>query len=153
MALEFTLKDLATQTAVAGDTPLLYVLRNDFGLNGPKFGCGAGQCGACTVLLDGAPIRSCVTPLAVIAGKKLTTLEGLGTWHKPHALQKAFIEEQALQCGYCANGVLMAAAALLDKNPRPSDDEVRRALHGHLCRCGAQGRMVKAIARAHEASG
>ncbi len=131
------------------ETPLLYVLRNDLGLNGPRFGCGRGQCGACTVLLDGEAARSCVTPLAVAKGRKVTTLEGLGTRARPHPLQEAFIEHQALQCGYCTNGMIMSAAALLNDNPRPSEPEIRTALAGNLCRCGAHQRILAAI---HEAA-
>lgn len=153
MAIKLRLNGKTETVAVDGDVPLLYVLRNDLGLNGPKFGCGLGQCGACTVLLDGAPIRSCLVPLSVAAGKDLTTLEGLGERDSPHALQEAFINEQALQCGYCGNGVLMAAAALLTSNPRPTEDEIRSALQGHLCRCGSQARIIKAITRAAESLG
>jgi len=127
-------------------TTLLDALRNDVGLNGPKFGCGLAQCGACAVLLDGVSIRSCVTPATTIAGKSITTLEGLGTEEDPHPLQSAFISEQAVQCGYCTNGVIITAAALLRKNPSPTTLEIKQALSGHLCRCGAQLRMLKAIA-------
>ena len=119
--------------SVDADTALLYVLRNDIGLNGPKFGCGLAQCGACTVLVGGKPVRSCVTPMSAVKGP-VTTIEGLGTLDKLHPLQRAFIEEQACQCGYCGNGMVMAAKALLDRNPKPSDRDVRAALNGHLCR-------------------
>jgi len=153
MAIELRLNGSAETVTADGDVPLLYVLRNDLGLNGPKFGCGLGQCGACTVLLDGAPIRSCLVPLSAAAGKDLATLEGLGDSNSPHALQQAFIEEQALQCGYCGNGVLMAAAALLTSNPRPTEDEIRSALQAHLCRCGSQARIIKAVKRAAESMG
>jgi nicotinate dehydrogenase subunit A len=148
MGIEFTLNGHAASVDVDPNTSLLEVIRNDLGLNGPKFGCGLAQCGACAVLLDGASIRSCVTPVAGIAGKSVTTLEGLGNAEQPHPLQQAFIEEQAIQCGYCANGVIITAAALLARNPGANDKEVRQALSGHLCRCGAQPRMLKAIARA-----
>jgi nicotinate dehydrogenase subunit A len=148
MGIEFTLNGSAVSVDVDPQTSLLEVIRNDLELNGPKFGCGLSQCGACAVLLDGESIRSCVTPVVSIAGKAVTTLEGLGNAEHPHPLQSAFIEEQAIQCGYCANGVIITAAALLARNPGASDHEVRQALSGHLCRCGAQPRMLKAIARA-----
>lgn len=135
--------------AEAGDSALLlYVLRNDFEINGPRFGCGLGQCGGCTIQIDGAPVRSCMTKLSVVAGRDVSTLESLGTPDDPHPLQQAFVDEQALQCGYCANGVLMAADALLRRNPNPSDSEIRLALQGNLCRCGAQPRIIKAVALA-----
>lgn len=136
------------QLDVPQDTPLLYALRNDLGLNGPKFGCGLAQCGACTVLVDGGPVRSCVTPVAAVIGRRITTLEGLGTRAKPHPLQTAFIENQAMQCGYCSNGMMMSAAALLEKNPDPSEEQIRTALSGNLCRCGTHGRIIKAITEA-----
>lgn len=130
------------------DTPLLYVLRNDYELNGTKFGCGLAQCGACTVLVDGRSTRSCVTPVSALAGKAVTTLEGLGTLDKLHPLQKAFLDEQAAQCGYCTSGMIMAAKALLDSKPRPSDAEIKNALAGNLCRCGSHNRIVRAVQRA-----
>jgi nicotinate dehydrogenase subunit A len=133
---------------VSEDAPLLFVLRNDLNLNGPKFGCGLSQCGACTVLVDGQPVRSCVTATGTVAGAEITTLEGLGSLDKPSKLQKAFMDEQAMQCGYCVNGIIMRAKALLDANPKPSEAEVRAALDGNLCRCGAQNRMVRAVLRA-----
>jgi len=148
MGIEFTLNGTAVSVDVDPQTSLLEVIRNDLELNGPKFGCGLAQCGACAVLLDGESIRSCVTPVASIAGKAVTTLEGLGNAEHPHPVQSAFIEEQAIQCGYCANGVIITASALLARNPGASEQEVRQALSGHLCRCGAQPRMLKAIARA-----
>jgi len=129
------------------ETPLLYALRNDVGLNGPKFGCGLAQCGACTVLIDGKPVRSCVTPLSAVKGA-ITTIEGLGSTDKLHPLQKAFIAEQACQCGYCGNGMVMSAKALLERNPRPTNDEIRQALNGHLCRCASHNRIVRAVQRA-----
>ena len=127
------------------DTPLLYVLRNDIGLNGAKFGCGLAQCGACTVLLDGKPQRSCVLPVAVAAKGRITTIEGLGTADKPHPLQRAFIDEQACQCGYCGNGMIMTATALLDRNPHPDESAIKEALNGHLCRCASHNRIVRAV--------
>jgi nicotinate dehydrogenase subunit A len=129
-------------------TPLLYVLRNDFELNGAKYGCGLAQCGACTVIIDGKPERSCVTPCGPAAGKTITTLEGLGTLDKLHPLQKAFLDEQAAQCGYCTSGMIMAAKALLDTNPKPSEAQIKLALAGNLCRCGSHNRIVRAVQRA-----
>lgn len=130
------------------ETPLLYVLRNDLDLHGPKFGCGLAQCGACTVLMDGVAIRSCVTPVSRVERRKITTLEGLGSVARPHPIQKAFIEEQAAQCGYCINGMIMSAKALLDKNPTPSDGEIKQALAANLCRCGTHLRILRAVRRA-----
>jgi nicotinate dehydrogenase subunit A len=131
--------------------PLLYVLRNALGLTGPKFGCGLGQCGACTVLVDGTATRACMLPVSDVGTRKVTTLEGLGTPEKPHPLQAAFIAEQAAQCGYCTSGMVMSAAALLAAQPRPSEDEVRGALQGNLCRCGSHVRVLRAVLRAAEA--
>jgi nicotinate dehydrogenase subunit A len=148
MAIEFTLNGKQTRIDVDEKTPLLEVLRNDMELNGAKFGCGLAQCGACAVLLDGASIRSCVMPISAVAGKSVTTLEGLGSAEQPHPLQSAFIDEQALQCGYCTSGIIVTAAALLKRNATPTSDEIKQALRGHLCRCGAQPRMIKAVARA-----
>ncbi len=136
------------QVNVEPDAPLLYILRNDFELSGPRFGCGLSQCGACTVLVDGKPMRSCVAPVVAIAGKEITTLEGLGSKDKLHPLQKAFIEEQAAQCGFCTNGMIMTAKALLDKTPKPSETQIRKALAANLCRCGTHNRVVRAIQRA-----
>jgi len=130
------------------DVPLLYVLRNDLELNGPKFGCGMAQCGACTVLMDGNAIRSCVTPVSAVQNKPVTTLEGLGTTKKLHKIQQAFIDEQAAQCGYCINGMIMTTKALLDKTPKPTDIEIKRALDGNLCRCGTHIRILRAVKRA-----
>jgi nicotinate dehydrogenase subunit A len=129
------------------DAPLLYILRNDLELNGPKFGCGLAQCGACTVLLDGKPVRSCVTPVSAATGR-ITTIEGLGTIGKLHPLQKAFIEEQACQCGYCGNGMVMSAQALLERNPKPTERDIKEALNGHLCRCASHNRIVRAVQKA-----
>jgi len=134
------------------DTPLLFVLRNDLELNGPKFGCGLGQCGACTVHVDGAPRRSCVTALSAVAGKEIVTLEGLGTPDRLHPLQQAFIDEQAAQCGYCVNGMIMRAAALLAQTPRPTREQILSAMSANLCRCGTHMRIVRAIERAAESS-
>ena len=133
--------------AVEPDTPLLYVLRNDLELNGPKFGCGLAQCGACSVLVDGKEVRSCVTPVSAVKGP-ITTIEGLGTLEKLHPLQQAFIAEQACQCGFCGNGMVIAAKALLDRNSSPTNGEVRQALNGHLCRCASHNRIVRAVQRA-----
>jgi nicotinate dehydrogenase subunit A len=139
----------ATRNAnVEPDTPLLYVLRNDLELSGPRFGCGLSQCGACTVLLDGKATRSCVTPVSAVGAKSVVTLEGLGTAEKPHPLQKAFIEEQAAQCGYCSNGMIMTAKALLDGTPTPTEAQVKKALAANLCRCGTHNRIVRAVLRA-----
>jgi nicotinate dehydrogenase subunit A len=132
----------------APDSPLLYVLRNDLGLNGPKFGCGLGQCGACAAIVGGNLVRTCVTPLASIGNEPVTTLEGLGSVENPHALQKAFIAEQAAQCGYCTNGIIMAAKVLLDRNRNPDDEQIKDALADHLCRCGVHHRVVRAGRRA-----
>ena len=133
------------------DTPLLYVLRNELKLRGPRFGCGLAQCGACTVQADGKPIRSCVTPVSAVQDKKITTLEGLGSSEDPGAVQKAFIAHQAAQCGYCTNGMIMAADAFLKKNPRPSEEQIKRAMNPWLCRCGTHFRIVAAIKAAAEA--
>ena len=148
MPVEFRLNKQDVSTDVDPKTPLLEVLRNDFELNAPKFGCGLAQCGACAVHVDDVSTRACVLPVGAVAGKSVTTLEGLGNAANPHPLQEAFIAEQALQCGYCGSGIIMAAAALLERNPKPSDADVRKALSGHLCRCGAQPRMLKAVSRA-----
>ena len=144
----------ATRTVPAEpDTPLLYVLRNDLALNGAKFGCGLAQCGACTVLVDGQPVRSCVTPAGTVGQSEITTIEGLGSIQKPHPLQQAFIDEQAAQCGYCINGMIMTARALLARNPHPNTTEIRQALAGNLCRCGTHHRILRAIARAAKEMG
>lgn len=129
-------------------TPLLYALSDDLALNGPKFGCGLGQCGACTVIVKGQAIRSCITPVRSVAGADITTLEGIGTADKPHPLQRAFIEEQAAQCGFCVNGVILTAKAFLDKNPKATEPEIEQALSGVLCRCFASVRMLRAIQKA-----
>jgi len=128
-------------------TPLLYVLSDDLALRGPKFGCGLGQCGCCTVLVKGRPVRSCITPVSTVAGSEITTLEGLGTIERPHPIQKAFVDEQAIQCGFCLSGVMLTAKAALDANPKASDAQLRQALATVLCRCGTHTRMFKAIRR------
>jgi nicotinate dehydrogenase subunit A len=130
------------------DTPLLYVLRNDLALNAAKFGCGLGQCGACTVIVDGKAVLSCVTPLLLLEGRQVTTLEGLGSIETPAPIQRAFMDEQAAQCGYCIAGMMMRAQALLHGNPRPTDDEIRAELESHLCRCGTHMRILRAVHRA-----
>ncbi|WP_325435489.1 (2Fe-2S)-binding protein [Pseudomonas nitroreducens] len=139
--------------AVAADTPLLYVLRNDLQLNGPKFGCGLGECGACTVHLDGIATRSCITPISAAVGRQVTTLEGLGTLDAPHPVQQAFIDEQAAQCGYCSNGMIMTSAALLARNSSPSDEEIRQELAYNLCRCGTHVQILSAVRKAAERIG
>jgi nicotinate dehydrogenase subunit A len=130
------------------DSMLLYALRDNLGLHGPKFGCGLSECGACTVILDGVAVHSCVTPLAAAHGQKIVTLEGLSVDGKPNALQAAFIEEQAAQCGYCINGMIMTAQAFLDHHPKPNRDEIKQALNNNLCRCGTHMRIVRAVERA-----
>jgi nicotinate dehydrogenase subunit A len=130
------------------EMPLLYALRNNIGLHGPRFGCGLGQCGSCTVHLEGKAIRSCVTPVSTVAQRRVVTLEGLGTPQKLHPLQQAFIDEQAMQCGYCMNGMIMQAAALLKENKQPNDDQIKLALARNLCRCGSHLRIVRAVKRA-----
>ena len=148
--MAITLKVNGRSHAVTADpeTALLYVLRNDLKLKGARFGCGMGQCGACTVLVDGKPVQSCDFPISAAAGKDVTTIEGLARNGKLHPLQQAFIDEQAAQCGYCATGIIMAAKALLDANPRPTESDIRFALKGNLCRCGTHYRILRAIQRA-----
>ena len=128
-------------------TPLLYVLSDDLELRGPKFGCGLAQCGACTVIVKGQAIRSCVTPVGTVAGSEITTLDGLGTIQNPHPIQKAFIEEQAMQCGFCLNGVIMTAKAFVDRNPKATEAQIQQAMSGVLCRCFTHVRMLRAIKR------
>ena len=130
------------------DTPLLYVLRDDLQLNGAKFGCGFGQCGACTVMVDGKAIFSCLMPIALLPGRQITTIEGLGTEAAPGVVQQAFLEEQAAQCGYCIAGMVMRAQALLERNPSPSEDQIREAMMPNLCRCGTHMRIIRAVERA-----
>lgn len=158
--LKLRVNGVAREVQSAPDTPLLYVLTDELHLQGPRFGCGLAQCGSCSVLLDGAEIRSCVTPLSAASGKSVTTLEGLPHWyaqqeklaHSPelHPIQQAVIDEQAIQCGYCYNGMMIKAAELLSKKSRPSDQQIRAAMNGHLCRCGSYPRMMRAIRRASE---
>jgi nicotinate dehydrogenase subunit A len=135
------------------DMPLLYALRNDLGLNNPKFGCGLAQCGACTVHIDGAPVRSCVTPMSAVGSGKVVTLAGLGTPDKPHPVQAAYVQEQVPQCGYCINGWIMTAAALLNENKKPSDEQIKEALTGLKCRCGTHMSIMRAVKRASEMMG
>lgn len=130
------------------DMPLLYALRDSLALKGPRFGCGLGQCGACTVHVDGKAVRSCITPLSKIKNEKIVTLEGLGTPEKPHPVQKAFIEAQAAQCGYCINGMVMESAAFLTENKKPTDEQIKKALENNICRCGTHVRIVAAVKRA-----
>ena len=151
MALSLKVNGAVHSVGAEADTPLLYVLRNDLGLNAAKFGCGLGQCGACTVLVDGAPVRSCITPIGALAQSEITTLEGLGTVERPHPLQAAFMAEQAAQCGYCIPGMIIGTKALLDRNPDPTDEEIRDALAIHLCRCGTHARILRAVRRAARA--
>jgi nicotinate dehydrogenase subunit A len=145
MTYGLTVNGLSHEVSAAPETPLLYVLRNDLGLNGPKFGCGLGQCGACAALVGGKLARTCSIALRDVGGDPVVTLEGLGTMQKLHPLQKAFIDAQAAQCGYCSNGMIMAAKALLDRSPTPSDEEIKDALADQLCRCGTHNRIVSAV--------
>lgn len=152
MPIELRVNGGNMEVDVDESTPLLYILRNDLGLAGPRFGCGLGQCGACTVLLDGQPIRACVTAAAGAIGREITTLEGLGDRTDPHPVQAAFIAEQAAQCGYCTSGMIVTAAALLERTPKPTDEQIRAALNNNLCRCGTHTRIIKAVKRAAEDS-
>jgi nicotinate dehydrogenase subunit A len=147
MSYRITVNGESHVVTTAPETPLLYALRNDLGLNGPKFGCGLGQCGACAALVGGKLARTCSMALRDVGDDQVVTLEGLGTSQQPHPLQKAFIEEQAAQCAYCSNGMIMAAKALLDRNPKPSEVEIKDALADQLCRCGAHNRIVRAVRR------
>jgi nicotinate dehydrogenase subunit A len=151
MAITLDVNGTPRTVPAAPDAPLLYVLRNDLELNSAKYGCGFGQCGACTVIVDGQAIRSCMTPVSAVAGKKIVTLEALGSYDRPGVLQQAFIDEQAAQCGYCVAGVMMSAKALLDRNPNPTETQIREALAGNLCRCGTHNRIVRAVQRAAKA--
>ena len=146
-AIALTVNNVSHTVDVDPTTPLLYVLSDDLGLRGPKFGCGLGQCGSCTVIVSGRAIRSCVTPVSSVSGATVTTLEGLGTPERPHPIQKAFIDEQAAQCGFCLSGVILTAKAVLDQNPKASDAEIQRAMSTVLCRCFGNGRMLRAIRR------
>ena len=147
MAINLKVNGQAHAVDIDPSTPLLYVLADELGLLGPKFGCGLGQCGSCTAIVGGVAVRSCVTPVSAVGAKEVVTLEGLGTPEKPHPIQKAFIEEQAAQCGFCLNGVILSAKAFLDKNPKASETEIQQALSGVLCRCFTHTRMHAAIAR------
>jgi nicotinate dehydrogenase subunit A len=153
MAVSLKVNGVTRSVPAEPDTPLLYVLRNDLELNGAKFGCGLAQCGACTVQVDGKAVRSCVAEIGALANAEIVTLEGLGTLDKPHPLQRAFIAEQAAQCGYCISGMIMSAKALLDRNPRPQESEVRDALAANLCRCGTHNRIIRAVLRASREMG
>lgn len=146
--LTITVNGVPHVVAAAPDTPLLYVLRNELGLNGPLFGCGLEQCGACTVLRGAEAVRSCMLPVGEVAGSQITTLEGLGTRDEPHPVQQAFIEEQAAQCGYCSPGLIVTIAALLWRRPHPPEEQIRAALDGNLCRCGSHVRILRAVRRA-----
>ena len=148
MTIKINVNGRGHEVVADAETPLLYVLRNELKLKGTRFGCGQGQCGACTVLLDGKPVQSCDMPVSAAAGKAITTIEGLGSVAAMHPLQRAFVTEQAAQCGYCVSGIIMSAKALLDANPRPTETEIRAALKGNLCRCGTHQRILRAIRRA-----
>ena len=145
MSIHLNVNGVARAVSADPETPLLYVLRNDLKLKGARYGCGLGLCGACTVIMDGAAVQSCDVPVSAVAGKSITTIEGIGTPEAPHPLQRAFIEKQAAQCGYCITGIIMSAKALLDVKPDPSDGEIREALARNLCRCGTHTRILKAI--------
>ena len=146
--LQVTVNGRPHRVQATPETPLLYVLRNELNLNAAKFGCGLAQCGACTVLSGGEPIRSCVVPVGEVAGAEVTTLEGLGTADNPHPIQRAFLEEQAAQCGFCIPGMMMTAAAFLEQNSRPDEAAIKEALAGNLCRCGTHVRILRAVQRA-----
>ena len=153
MAVNIKVNGAVHSVPAEPDTPLLYVLRNDLGLSAAKFGCGLGQCGTCTVLVDGAPVRSCIMPIGTLGQSEITTLEGIGTVEQPHPLQAAFIEEQAVQCGYCIPGMIMMAKALLDRKQQANEAEVRLALASNLCRCGTHNRIVRAILKVAQPGG
>jgi len=146
--ITLTVNGAQHQVDAEPDTPLLYVLRDQLQLNGAKYGCGLGQCGACTVIVDGEPVFSCLMPVSLLAGRQVTTLEGLGTAEKPGPVQAAFIEEQAAQCGFCIPGMIMRAQALLQKNPAPTEAQIRASMNPNLCRCGTHSRILRAVARA-----
>ncbi len=162
-AISLRVNETVSQVDVPADTPLLYVLMNDLKLQGPRFGCGLAQCGSCSVLVNGVETRSCVTPVSAVQGKSITTLEGLPAWYgaqkkmakapELHPLQQALVEEQALHCGYCMNGMMIKGSELLAKNPNPSEEQIRTAMNGHLCRCGTYPRVIQAIQRAARAMG
>jgi aerobic-type carbon monoxide dehydrogenase small subunit (CoxS/CutS family) len=151
MRIDLNVDGQAHTIETDADMPLLYALRDDLGLRNPRFGCGLSQCGACTVLINGEPVRSCVTAVNSVAGKTITTLNGIGTPEHPHKVQAAFIEEQVPQCGYCLNGWVMTSVSLLEKNPRPSDAQIREALSGIKCRCGTHTAILRAVKRAAQA--
>lgn len=148
MSIKITVNGRAHEVSAEDETPLLYVLRNETGCKGVRYGCGVGQCGTCTVIIDGKPVQSCDLPVSAVAGKSITTIEGIGSVDHPHPLQRAFVEEQAAQCGYCATGIIMSAKALLDANASPTDAEVKEALAKNLCRCGTHQRILRAVKRA-----
>jgi len=148
MALTLNVNGKSRTVEADAETPLLYALRNDLGLIGARYGCGLGQCGTCTVIIDGKAVQSCNVPVSDFAGKTITTVEGLGTAEAPHPLQQAFIDEQAAQCGYCVTGIVMSAKALLDANPKPTRAEITAALRDNLCRCGTHARIIRAVERA-----
>jgi nicotinate dehydrogenase subunit A len=152
MPIQITVNNVAQTVNAAANTPLLYVLRDDLQLSGPRFGCGLSQCGACTVLVNGRAVRSCVYPLSRVGDQPVTTLEGLGTPDAPHPLQQAFVDQQAGECAFCMNGMIMVSAALLNSNPSPSEADIKQALNGNLCRCGSHTRIVAAVQRAAGAS-
>ena len=152
MATQITINGVAQSVNSSADTPLLYVLRDELQFSGPRFGCGLSQCGACTVLIEGRPTRSCVYALNRVGDQQVTTLEGLGTPEAPHPLQTAFLDLQAGQCAYCLNGMIMVSAALLNSNPSPSEADIKQALNGNLCRCGSHTRIVAAVQKAAGAS-
>jgi nicotinate dehydrogenase subunit A len=152
MAISITVNGRTQAVAADGETPLLYILRNDLKLKGARFGCGLGACGACTVVIDGKAVQSCDISLAAAAGKSITTIEGIGSVGRMHALQSAFVAEQAAQCGYCTSGIIMTAYALLARNAHPSEAEIRTALDGNICRCGTHARILRAVKRAAEAT-
>jgi nicotinate dehydrogenase subunit A len=145
MSLRLNVNGATREVPADPETPLLYVLRNDLKLKGARYGCGLGQCGACTVIVDGKAVQSCDVPVSAVVGKSITTIEGIGTPDAPHPLQRAFIGEQAAQCGYCLSGIIMSAKALLDRNPSPAEADIREALQGNLCRCGTHTRILRAI--------
>src|SRR5688500_16904737 len=145
MTLVLDVNGVRREVAAEPETPLLYVLRNDLNLKGARYGCGVGLCGACTVIVDGKAVQSCDVPVSAVAGKSITTIEGIGTPEHPHVLQRAFIAHQAAQCGYCVSGIIMSAKALLDAKPKAGEDEIREALAGNLCRCGTHARILRAV--------
>jgi nicotinate dehydrogenase subunit A len=151
--MEITVNGHVHKVSAGGSTPLLYVLRNEMGLNGPQFGCGLGQCGACTVIVDDEAVRSCNLPVSRVAGKNVITLEGIGSGDRLHPVQAAFLDLQAAQCGYCSNGMIMTSVALLNRTPHPDDAEIRAALDENLCRCGSHSRILRAVSRAAARNG